>query len=94
MIVKITQADINKSKETRRKFDERETWGYCRGGTCPLAVALKRILSAGRIFVSGVAIYNDSKKLCDSTDEVKAFIHEADKKKDRIRPRELEVPIK
>lgn len=91
MIVKITQADINKAKEARRKFDERETWFYCRGETCPLAIALKRIISAGRIFVSGVTIYNDNKKLCDVTGEVKSFIEEADKKKDKIRPRELEI---
>jgi len=93
MLIEITQEDINKAKETRKQFDDRKTWYYCRAETCPLAFALKRVFPASRIAVMPWGIYVDRKEIFRHNDITKSFIENTDKKKDRIRPQKLEVPI-
>ena len=93
MIVKITQADINKAKRVREKFKKRETFCYCRADSCPLAFALKRLFSESRVYVMPWGIYIGRVELCRNDDTVKSFIENTDRKKDKIRPQNLEVPI-
>ena len=96
MIIKITQEDIRKSKEARRKFDTHETFMYSRSETCPLAFALSRLYNKGiklvQIRVMPWCIYIDDRRI-DLTKEIQKVIEEIDRKRDRIRPRELEIDI-
>jgi len=96
MIVQITQDDINRAKEASRKFREHEVFHYSRSETCPLAFALNRLyngtLKLIHIRVMPWCIYIDSRRI-DLSKELQDMIREIDNKKDRIRPRELELPL-
>ena len=86
MKIKITLADIRKAKAARARYMPN------RSRTCPLAVALRRILKRDDISVGyfmllvGTQVYN-------LTTKVSNFIDETDEKKDKIRPRELEIDL-
>lgn len=92
MKIKITREDIRKAKEERRKMESNEIWCYSRSETCPLAFALKRMFPGVHVVVSCWRIYFGKQDI-DLDAPIAAFIAEADKKKDKIRPRELEIPI-
>lgn len=93
MRIKITLEDIRKAKEETRKFKEHHTFFYCRAETCPLAFALQRIYSQLVVRVLPTRIYIGKRVIELSPGEVIDFIYETDKKKDRIRPRELEIDL-
>ncbi len=95
MKIKITLADIRKAKEERRKFADMETWSYSRSETCPLAFALKRLYPGHRVCVSVLRVYfgTTGERGSYLSKDALAFIHEADRKKDKIRPREVEIDI-
>jgi len=96
MKIKITLADIRKAKEETRKFKEHELWNYSRAETCPLAFALNRLYNPNiklvRIRVLPHCIYFDDKRV-DLPKRIQKVIEEIDRKKDRIRPRELEIDL-
>ena len=92
MKIKITLEDIRNAKEETRKWVAKEVWHYCRAETCPLAFALKRLFPGKRIYVSTYRVYFGRQHI-KFTKSIAAFIKETDKKKDRIRPRELEIDL-
>lgn len=94
MKIKITREDIRNAKEARSKFETHETLFYSRSETCPLAFALSRLYNKGiklvHIRVMPWCIYIDDRRV-NLTKEIREIIEEIDRKKDRIRPRELEI---
>ena len=93
MKIKITLADIRKAKEERRKFADMETWSYSRSETCPLAFALKRLYPGHKVVVSGIRVYIGTPQGTYLSQDALSFITEADRKKDKIRPREVEITL-
>lgn len=93
MKIKITIEDIRKAKEETRKFKEKEIWHYSRAETCPLAFALRRVYAQLVVRVLPHRIFIGERFIDLSPGEVMDFIVETDRKKDRIRPRELEIDL-
>ena len=90
MKIKVTRWDIRNAKEARRKFHALETWFYCRSENCPLAFALQRMYPDKVVRVLPWRIFI-GEHMIDLSSDVKNFIAETDRKKDKIRPRELEI---
>lgn len=92
MKVKITYKDIRQAKACREKFNKRETWIYDRQASCPLAFALRRVLSCRTVRVSSIRLYVEDRVDIEHTEDVRKFVDEADRKKDRVRPCTLDIP--
>lgn len=103
-VITITKADIEAAKKVRKDFDDRKTWCYSRASSCPVAQALRRTypLLQDVVIMSWGGWWGEcvGKEPCSRvntvfhqnfSDEARAFIALADKKKDRVRPRTLRL---